>query len=236
MRLIPVITAILFYLNNTAYAEAVKGDYVVILHGIARSSSHMQPIAEALKKQGYDVINLDYPSTRYKLEELVENINDDLSKKLVEDKTVNFVGYSMGGILVRAIIKEHKPEKLGRVVQLAPPNHGSEVADFMKDNYLYKKIFGPAGAQLTTNNKDTEKLLGKVDYELGVIAGNSSIDPFSSYIIDGDDDGKVSVESTKINEMTDHIVVSASHTFFPSNADVQKQVIYFLKNGKFNKG
>jgi esterase/lipase len=154
----------------------------------------------------------------------------------MEDKPIHFIGYSMGGLLVRALLAKQKPVKLGRVLQLAPPNHGSEVSDFLKDNILYKKIFGPAGQELTTNNKYTEKLLGNVDYELGIIAGNSTMDPISSYIIKGEDDGKVSILSTKINGMKDHVVVSSSHTFFPSNEDVQKQTIYFLKNGNFKHG
>ena len=219
---------------NSVYATPPKGDYVVILHGIARSSSHMKPLAEKLEKEGYDVINLDYPSTKHTLRELTTSISNDLASRLTENKPVHFIGYSMGGLLVRAILAKHKPEKLGRVIQLAPPNHGSDVSDFLKDNWLYKTIFGPAGQELTTENEDTEKLMGHVDYALGVVAGNSTIDPFSSYIIGGDDDGKVSILSTKVQGMKDHVVVSASHTFFPSNDDVQQQTLSFLKNGKFN--
>lgn len=218
---------------NTAHAANEKGDYVIILHGIARSSSHMEPLAEYLEKAGYDVINLDYPSTTYTLEELTIRTQKDISAKLTEPKPVHFIGYSMGGLLVRAILAKHKPERLGKVIQLAPPNHGSEVADFLKDNWLYKKIYGPAGQQLTTNNKNTEKLLGKVDYELGVIAGNSTIDPISSCIIKGNDDGKVSIKSTRIQGMKDFTIAPSSHTFFPSNNIVHKQVLAFLKNSKF---
>lgn len=222
-------------LVNPTYATTQKGDYVVILHGIARSSSHMKPLAEKLEKEGYDVINLDYPSTKYKLGELTTRINKDLTEKLTENKPVHFIGYSMGGLLVRTILAKHRSAKLGRVIQLAPPNHGSEVADFLKNDWLYKTIYGPAGQELGTEDiQKLQPLLGNVDYELGVIAGNSTIDPISSYIIGGDDDGKVSIASTKVEGMKDHVVVSASHTFFPSNEDVQKQTIYFLKNGKFN--
>lgn len=148
-------------------------------------------------------------------------------------KVAKSIGYSMGGILVRSLINKYPPEKLGRVVQLAAPNNGSEVSDFLLNNWFYKKIYGLAEQQLTTNNKATKKLLDKVDYVLGVIAGNSTIDPISSYIIGGDDDGKVSIASTKFEGMKDHIVVSASHTFFPSNTDVHKQTLYFLKNDAF---
>lgn len=216
--------------------NANSGDYVVVLHGIARSSSHMAPLAEFLSQNGYDVINMDYPSTDYRLDKLAKRTSEQLATKLIDkDKTVHFVGYSMGGLLTRIILNKYRPENLGRVVQLAAPNHGSEVSDFLENNWLYQKIYGPAGQQLVTRKQDDlAELLGKVDYELGVVAGNSTIDPISSTIIPNDDDGKVSIESTKVEGMKDHIVVSASHTFFPSNKQAQAQALYFLKNGQFN--
>ena len=93
-------------------------------------------------------------------------------------------------------------------------------------------IFGPAGQQLTTD-EELDDLLGKVDYELGVVAGNFSIDPASSYVIPGDDDGKVSVKSTRVEGMKAHVIVPASHTFFPSNEIVHKMTAHFLKHGNF---
>ncbi|MFT7098872.1 MAG: esterase/lipase [Rickettsiales bacterium] len=211
-------------------------EYVVILHGIARSKSHMQDLADYLSKNNYDVINLDYPSTDHDLEKLTKIIKKDISTKITQDKKVNFVGYSMGGVLVRVILGQQKYKNMGRVVQLAAPNGGSEVSDFVKDWWIYKKIYGPAGQQLTTDQQKIAKLLGKkVDYELGIIAGNFTIDPISSALIPGDDDGKVSIESTKLQGMKDHIVISASHTFFPSNKKVQLQTLNFLQNGEFNK-
>lgn len=73
-----------------------------------------------------------------------------------------------------------------------------------------------------------------IDYELGIIAGNFSIAPIPSLIIPGENDGKVSVESTKLSGMRDHVVISASHTFFPSNKEAHKQVLAFLGEGKFH--
>ena len=103
----------------------------------------------------------------------------------------------------------------------------------MKNFWPYKKIYGPAGQQLTTDQSAVKHLFGEVNYELGIIAGNSTIDPIGSLIIPGVDDGKVAVERTKLEGMKDHIIVSASHSFFPSNKEVQKQTLHFLKNGNF---
>lgn len=214
--------------------QNTDGDYVVILHGIARSSSHMQSLEAYLHHQGFDVVNLDYPSTEHDLETLADLVHEDLSHLLVLEKPVHFVGYSMGGLLVRAILHKYPQPNLARVVQLAPPNYGSEIADFLQDNWLYKKFYGPAGQQLITN-KDFSSLFGKVTFELGIIAGNRSIDPISSLIIPGRDDGKVSIAHTKLEGMKDHIIVAATHTFFPSNKTVQHQTGYFLAYGEFQR-
>ena len=210
-------------------------EQVVLLHGIARSSAHMEELEEFLSEAGYDVVNVNYPSTKFNISELIDIISHDLEKKVSSKKKVNFVGYSMGGLMVRGIINRYKYENLGRVVQIASPNHGSEVADFLEDNWLFNEIYGPAGKELRTNQDKVKNLLGNIDYELGVIAGNGTIDPISSAIIPGDDDGKVSIESTKIDGMKDHIVVFSSHTFFPSDEEAKKQVLHFLKNGEFKK-
>ena len=148
-------------------------------------------------------------------------------------KPIHFVGYSLGGIVTRVVLNKYRPDNLGRVVQLASPNGGSEVADFLKENWLYGEVFGPAGQQLVTEGAGISELMGEVTYELGVIAGNFTIDPVSSAIIPGDDDGKVSIESTKVAGMRDHIIVPVSHTFFPQNDLVQRQTRNFLQFGAF---
>ncbi len=86
--------------GNAFAAEKPADDYIVLLHGIVRGNGHMKNLEKYLRKQGYDVINLNYPSTNYKLEQLGDIIQDDLSKTLVEDKpahrqTEHFLKYGI---------------------------------------------------------------------------------------------------------------------------------------------
>lgn len=221
------------FVTDSLADGSANGEQVVLLHGIARSSSHMEGLEKFLAAKGYTVYNLDYPSTTHTLEKLTAIVADDIRTKVRADKPVHFIGYSMGGIVTRAILNKYRPDNLGRVVQLASPNNGSEVADFLQDNWIYEKVYGPAGKQLTTEGAGIDDLLGTVDYELGVVAGNFSIDPVSSSLIPGDDDGKVSVKSTKVEGMKDHVLVYASHTFFPQNQEVQDRVLEFIRFGQF---
>jgi pimeloyl-ACP methyl ester carboxylesterase len=206
---------------------------VVLLHGILRTNACMAGMARFLEKNGYDVLNINYPSTKLTIEELTEYIHQQLVTYSAARK-IHFVGYSMGGLLIRAYLNKHTLDNLGRVVMLGTPNHGSEAADFWKDNWAYKKVFGPAGQQLGTDQSALADVLGKVYYELGIIAGNCSIDPFSFYLIKGENDGKARVSSTKIHGMKDHIILPVSHFFMPQSKVCWQQVLQFLNNGGFS--
>lgn len=211
-------------------------DYVIVLHGILMGKWHLSRLAGYLQAQGYEVINIDYPSRKYSIQELIKLLTQQIKNMNLDDaRTIHFVGYSLGGILVRGIINQYRPNHLGHVVQIGPPNHGSEVADFLKKyfNKLYFKVCGPAGQDLGTESSELDMSLGKVNYPLGVIAGNASISPISSWIIPGEDDGKVSVESTRLSGMTDHIVLPISHIFLPLRSSVHQYVHTFLQTRKF---
>lgn len=212
-----------------------SGDTVLILHGILRSSRHMRPLAAHLQQQGYRVVSMDYPSTRQPIDALAEGLQPQIRALAESSERIHYIGYSMGGLLVRVLLHQYRPANLGRVVQLASPNHGSEVADFLRKVWLFRILFGPAGQQLGALPEYRAQLPQEVNYELGIIAGNRSIDPISSALIGSENDGKVSIASTRLAGMKDHIVVPASHTFFPGNREVQRQTAYFLAHGMFDR-
>jgi hypothetical protein len=139
----------------------------------------------------------------------------------------------MGGILVRWYLKDHKPQNLGRVVMLAPPNQGSEVVDWEKHWLLFRWLLGPAGQQLGTGAESLPAQLGPVDFELGVIAGDRSVEFLHSLIIPGPDDGKVGVERAKVQGMKDFLLVHKTHTFIMRDNEVLNQIEYFLRTGNF---
>lgn len=226
--------ALAFLLPLPALAQDARAELVVLLHGLARSPNSMADMAASLKAAGFEVCNLGYPSTEHSIEDLAsKQVLPDVLKCIgAEPRKVNFVTHSLGGIIVRQL-KGSAGLAFGRVVMLGPPNGGSEVVDKLGGLAPFEWINGPAGQQLGTGKASVPRALGATDLEVGVIAGQNSINPILSWLIPGPDDGKVSIENAKLKGMRDFLVVPVSHPFLMKDRDVIMQTIHFLRSGAF---
>lgn len=234
----------LLMLASSTSLKAVTADEaspatVVLLHGMGRTRLSMEKLAANLQRDGYAVVNLSYPSTRSTVNESVQHLHQTFQQqRLKEHRTVHFVTHSLGGILVRAFLKQHPQSNLGRVVMLSPPNRGSELADRLMAGplrHLYRLTTGPAGQELGTSPDSTPNQLGPVDFPLGVITGSRSLNPLFSSTFDGPNDGKVAVERAMVEGMADFLVVRHSHSFIMRSSTVTRETIHFLKHGRFSR-
>ncbi|MBK6661102.1 MAG: alpha/beta fold hydrolase [Proteobacteria bacterium] len=213
-------------------------DCVVLLHGLARSARSMRKLEACLAAQGYMVDNLSYPSRRHGIAALADMaVGGALARcRARSPRQIHFVTHSLGGVLVRHHLARHRVERLGRVVMLAPPNQGSEVVDRFGRLPGFRFINGPAGAELGTRADSVPLRLGAVDYPVGVIAGTRSINPLLSTALPSPNDGKVSVERTRVEGMSDFLCVPVSHPFIMRNDAVIEAVLRFLASGAFAPG
>jgi pimeloyl-ACP methyl ester carboxylesterase len=216
-----------------AAAPAHSADCVVFLHGLARTSASMEKAATTFEESGYVVANVDYPSRFFPIEKLAPLAVETGLEKCPAESVVHFVTHSLGGILVRYYLEQNDISNLGRVLMFAPPNKGSEVVDSLRHFPGFGAINGPAGYQLGTDKDSVPLMLGPVDYEVGVIAGTRTFNPILSQYLKNPDDGKISVENTKVTGMTDFLVVPHSHPFIMKSSDAIEQAFSFIETGQF---
>ena len=207
---------------------------VILVHGLGRTPASMLVLESRLAGDGYRVVNFGYPSRSESLEALTDSLRNAVHECCSEaGGKVHFVTHSMGGVLVRSYLEERPEPFEGRVVMLSPPSQGSEIVDAYADSPLLRSMLGPSGVRLGTNSSGIAREFGPVDFSLGIITGDRSINPIGSWLIPGPDDGKVSVARARLEGAADFIVVHATHTFIMNRSDVAEQVAHFLANGKF---
>ena len=218
-------------MSTTAYSKT--NETVVLMHGLNRTHRAMSKLATSLEQEGYTVINCDYPSRTADMTTLSTNLFVSLIPQLATSNLVHFVTHSMGGMLLRLYLETHSISNLGRVVMLAPPSKGSEIVDKLRWFAPFGWINGPSGLQLGTGPDSVPCRLKPPQFDLGIIAGDRSVNPLFSFMIPGKDDGKVSLARAKTDNMKAFLVLHVTHTFMMRNAGVIAQTKHFIKTGYF---
>jgi len=207
---------------------------VLLLHGHGRFGASMTRLAGAARRAGYATLSPSYPYRR-PLEEIVDWLTPRVAAFEKECAgPLHIVTHSLGGLVARALVAAHKPPRLGRVVMLAPPNAGSELAEILFRLRLGSWVLGGSGAHLRTNRAaGDEAALGAVDYPLGIIAGDRSLLPVPARLLPRPHDGKVSLAATQVAGLADHVTLPVTHTLMVYDRCVIGEALAFLVNGTF---
>jgi pimeloyl-ACP methyl ester carboxylesterase len=223
------------FLSGCSSPAPDGAETVIVIHGLGRTPASMAILVSRLEVAGYRVVSFGYPSRSEPMEVLVDRLGNEVALCCSDEaESVHFVTHSMGGVLTRAYLGRMPAPHKGRVVMLSPPSQGSEIVDAFVDTPMLQSILGPAGSRLGTDSTGIAAQLGPPRFTLGIIAGDRSLNPLGSWLIPGPDDGKVGVERARVEGAADFIVVPASHTFIMNHRVVAEQVVYFLREGRFD--
>jgi pimeloyl-ACP methyl ester carboxylesterase len=213
-------------------AQATDREVVVLLHGLGRNNMAMWRLAHRLEDAGFHVERVGYSSLDLSPREILEEVSNQIDNCCSShDKTVHYVGHSLGGLLIRAYLQERRPDNLGRVVLLGTPNQGTPIVDYFRDHW-WMRLLGPTTNALGTDSESFPSSLEPPWYPVGVIAGVTKMDINEPWL-PGVDDGLVTVEATRLEGMSDFIVMTTGHAFMRYDPEVARQTINFLKEGKF---
>jgi pimeloyl-ACP methyl ester carboxylesterase len=215
-----------------------RDECVLLLHGLYRTAASMALIEHHLIRQGYGVINIDYASSRCDIQSVArgEVSAAVAAAKKHGYKRIHVVTHSLGALVIRAYLQDHRLPAGSRIVMLAPPNQGSELADWAYQNFpKLRRVAGPAANQLGTRGRPFASRLHPVSEPIGILIGEKSWNPLSSRILPGPDDGAVPLERAKLREMQDFMVVPCNHSSIILNKNVRYQIVRFLQSGRFDR-
>jgi len=212
---------------------SVSSGTVVLLHGLGRSAANMTILKWRLQARGYRVWNIDYDTRVDSIETAADSVFDAVSGRLDQDGPLHFVTHSLGGLVLRSMLARHPLPRYGRAVMLAPPNRGSEIVDWLRPFPFVEGLMGGLAGQLGTRPEDLPTRLPGPSIRFGVIAGDHWINPLGPWLLPRPHDGTVSVENTRLEGMSDHLVLPYTHTFIMNAAEVADQIDAFLRTGAF---
>jgi len=217
--------------------------HVILLHGLGRNASIMQPMAEYLSQQGYIIHNIDYSPTTLPMNDLCERV-----RQLVEQLHLNepcmVVAHSLGSIILRFLLEAKTfPFPVNRCVLLGPPSQGSKLVQSLKSFPLYRKLYRGAGQEIGCDHESISKRLPlSIPCHCGIVSGEGV--RFKDYVFAHlvlplllkrrvKSDGKLTTEEQGLPGVPQVIVKEASHSSLPANTAVQEHVLSFLKRGSF---
>ena len=209
----------------------MTGRGVVLIHGILRSSKCMSSMADTLKQAGFHTFQFDYPSTQVSIPEAAEYLHQTI-ESLEGIEELNIVAHSMGGLVTRAYFAKRHDPRFRRIVLVGTPNHGAELADLVHQNFLVRTAAGPGGRQLVTDREGLIPSLPAPKCEFAIIAGARNNPAGWNPFIPGDDDGTVTVESTKLVGAADFATVPTTHTALLRNRETRELSLRFLTEGR----
>jgi pimeloyl-ACP methyl ester carboxylesterase len=217
--------------RSAATPQRLAGDLitVVTVHGLWMRAGAMIALQRRLEAHGFAVQRFGYPTVHQSLDANAKALADFIER--VPGDTVHVVAHSLGGVVIRAMLDQRIPARLGRVATLGAPLRGSRVGVRVARLPGGRRIIGQTIIDLNARG-------GFADWPSAVPAGSiAGRVPFgTSWLVGGifeANDGTVAVAETRVPGLADHIVLPVTHFALPWSKRVSEQARHFLDHGRF---
>ena len=216
----------LFLILILVQTMVLHAESVVCLHGFFRSYRCMLPLANIMQNEGLNVYLWDYPSRKKTIEKHAECLVEVLNAiaERYPSEAIHFVSHSLGGIIIRAAMNHpacpHQA-KIGKAIFLAPPNQGASLARNFQRCPIARWIFGnKTGHQLLTYTEENMASFGEFPKtkQVMVIAGKRESRFFHPWVKEPND-GKVTIEETRLNTPHNHCILNVSHNWIMTSRE-----------------
>jgi pimeloyl-ACP methyl ester carboxylesterase len=205
---------------------------VILVHGLWLHGVAMTLLGRRIARCGYRVLTYSYPSMRLTLTQNADRFAEYCRNEC--EGVTNFVGHSLGGLLVLRMVERAPQVKLGRVVLAGTPCCGSAAA---------RRLARLPGGSAALGRSIPEWLGRDMPprapscCDFGVIAGDLGLGLGRLLTrFGGPNDGVVSVDETRLPGVRDHVVLHVNHAGMLLSVAVAREACSFLRHGVFAHG
>jgi pimeloyl-ACP methyl ester carboxylesterase len=216
---------------NARATNTPSPQIVVLVHGLWMVGFELGVLKHRLESAGpFRAVAFSYPSLAGTMSDHVRSLID--FSRTQNAQQLHFIGHSLGGLVILRALQLTADLPPGRAVLLGTPSQGSKAAQGVARLIPFgKAILGSAVNEECVEFAPREWSGRR---EVGVIAGSMGMGLGRMFAqLQGDHDGTVMVEETRLPGAKDHIVVETSHTGMLFSAEVARQAAVFLRDGSF---
>ena len=204
---------------------------IVLIHGALRGRAGWLPVQAWLKTRGHESRAFGYRTRADSLQTHALGLGEFVREWLGEGSIplLGILTHSMGGLVARAYLKSELGRQADnvRLVQLAPPNKGSQLAKARRGGLAFELVYGQAGEELQPERVEE---LGPVAAHVDalVIASGRGQEAGYNPQIEGDDDGVVALAETHL-EGAQHETIEGVHSLLQWRPEVLERALAFLR-------
>lgn len=202
-------------------------DQVVLVHGLWMPAAAMHWLSSRLVAGGYRSRVFAYSSVT----DGPDMAMPRLCETLRDIGPAHIVAHSLGGLIAMQALCNDLQLDVPRMVCLGSPLRGSGAAAGLMRWPLSTLMLGRSAGLLREGlpcwqgRTEVGVIAGRVAHGLGMLFGQ----------FDGDSDGTVAVEETRLDGAADHVVAATSHSGMLFSAEVADQTLAFLRHGRFEQ-